>query len=339
MRQKHPFDAAIIGLIVAIAFCATSARGEQPQAATGKVEFKPVGDDSETPELFRLAAHSFDFSQSPIDASDPRLEVANVTFPSPVETPHAANNVVHCEYYRPKVVAAANHEKRPAVVVLHILGGDFALSRLFCCGLAQKNVHALFVYLPYYGPRRAPGVDRRMIDVDPRKTVEGMRQGVLDIRRAAAFLATRPDVDEKQIGVFGISLGGITASLAGAIEPRFAKTCTMLAGGGFAEIAWNSRETSRVKKYWESQGETYDSLAKLVGTIDPVTYGDRIRGRKVLMLNALHDEVVPRQCTDALWKSFGKPPIVWYNAGHYSALRYLFDGIDRTEKFFQPDEK
>ena len=32
----------------------------------------------------------------------------------------------------------------------------------------------------------------------------------------------------------------------------------------------------------------------------------------------------------------GKPRIVWYDAGHISALRYLMEGIIEVTNFFQP---
>ena len=120
------------------------------------------------------------------------LTISTVTFPSPVETKSAANNTVHCEYYRPTTDGPV-----PAVVVLHILGGDFELSRLFCNALAHHGVAALFLKMPYYGPRRAAGDSRRMISHDPRQTVEGMTQAVLDIRRAMAWLESRDEVDAK----------------------------------------------------------------------------------------------------------------------------------------------
>ena len=39
------------------------------------------------------------------------------------------------------------------MIVLHILGADFALSRYFAARLADRGVAALFVKLPYYGER------------------------------------------------------------------------------------------------------------------------------------------------------------------------------------------
>ena len=52
------------------------------------------------------------------------------------------------------------------------------------------------------------------------------------------------------------------------------------------------------------------------------------------MINALHDEVIPRVCTDDLWEAFGRPSIEWYNCGHYSAAVYLLDVLQKTAAFF-----
>ena len=88
--------------------------------------------------------------------------------------------------------------------------------------------------MPYYGERRQPNSKVRMISTDPQETVRGMTQAVKDIRYAAAWLAAQDEVDPAQLGIFGISLGGITASLAATAEPRFVKVCPVLAGGNLS---------------------------------------------------------------------------------------------------------
>ena len=260
------------------------------------------------------------------------MDISLVTFPSPVETAHPENNTVHTEYFRP--LAPGKH---PAVIVLHILGGDFELSRLFCRQLAQNGVAALFLKLPYYGERRPANSEMRMISEDPQTTVANMRQGILDIRRAAAWLCGQDEIDENQLGIFGISLGGITSALASTAEPRFQKICLMLAGGDMAKIAWESPEVKDVRERWAARGGSKEEFYQILKQIDPVTYGDRVRGRKILMLNASNDEVIPKVCTESLWHAFGEPEIVWFDAGHYSAIRYIFDALGRVAKFFQSE--
>jgi hypothetical protein len=56
----------------------------------------------------------------------------------------------------------------------------------------------------------------------------------------------------------------------------------------------------------------------------------------MLMLNARYDEVIPRECTESLWHALGEPEIVWWDAGHYSAARFMLDGLARVTRFFEP---
>ncbi len=300
-----------------------------PPPREGEIHFDLTEKEGTVAELFRMKAHKFPFKQEFQPTSSTAIEISLVTFPSPVETPHAVNNTVHCEYFRP-----LKPGKHPAVVALHILGGDFDLTRLFCRQLAQNGVAAMFLKLPYYGPRRPEGVEVRMISENPNDTIANMRQGILDIRRAAAWLRGQDEVDENQLGIFGISLGGITSALASTAEPRFQKICLMLAGGDMARIAWESPELEDIRSNWLDKGGSKEQFLDLIKQIDPVTYGDRVRGRKILMLNASHDEVIPKVCTESLWHAFGEPEIVWMEAVHYSAMRFIFDALSRVTKFF-----
>lgn len=322
--------AVLVALGFVGAFPATAA--EPARQRTGEVRYQPPMSEDGVPAQFRLPAHVFRFAEEVRSLPRDKVYTSRITFPSPVVTEHENNNTVHCEYYRPANVAAG--EKLPGVVVLHILGGDFPLSRVFCGALAQRRCAALFIKMPYYGPRRQPGVGRRMISPDPEETIAGMRQAILDIRRGRAWLEAQEEIDEAQLGVFGISLGGITAALAGMAEPRFAKICPMLAGGDVAQVAWESPELARVRREWAKKGQSREEIQKLLKQIDPVTYAANLNGREVLMLNASRDEIIPRSCTDSLWEAFGRPRIVWYDAGHISALRYLPEGLHEVSQFF-----
>lgn len=305
-----------------------SVAAEEPKVRAGKAKFVAIGDEK-CPQIFRLDNHEFDYQLEWRDLESPRFELADVTFPSPVKTPHERNNTVHCELYRAKQPG-----KRPAVVVLHILGGDFALARLFCHSLNQGGTTALFLKMPYYGPRREPGVNRRMISENPEETVAGMTQAVLDIRRAAAFLASQEDIDAEQLGIMGISLGGITASLAAEAEPRLQNVLLMLAGGDFPKIAAESTEFKKEREKFLASGRDPTNLLEGVKQVDPLTYGELLRDRRVLMLNAKSDEVIPKACTEALWNAAGQPEIVWFSGGHYTVMRHLPTALIRANQFF-----
>lgn len=300
----------------------------------GEVRFVPTPAESQVAERFRLAEHTFAWEARRMHTVTQTLEVWDVTFPSPVTTPVAANNTVHCEYYRSR-----RSGKRPGVIVLHILGGDFPLSRLFANSLAQHGCDALFVKMPYYGPRRDPSSPRRMVSPDPQETVAGMTQAVLDIRQAAAWLAARPEIDAGQLGIFGISLGGITGSLAAAAEPRLQNVCLLLTGGDIGRVGWQSLELAPVREKFLARGGSFEEFVETVRVVDPVTYAVAARGKRILMLNARSDELISRACTESLWKALGEPQIEWYSGGHYTAIAHVFSALGRVGRFFGEEAK
>lgn len=305
------------------------------QIRRGEFVFHPdAHETTAVPELFRLPQTKYAFELTPLPGMLKDVTVESLTFASPVHTDHEANNTVHCEYYRP-----AAPGRYPGCIVLHILGGDFPLSRTFATALAHRGVASLFVIMPYYGPRHDPNSPVRMVSSDARQTVDGMIQAVKDIRVATAWLAEQPEVDPHQLGIFGISLGGITAALAGEAEPRFTKICPVLAGGCVGAVLWDSHEPHVVeaRRRWEAAGGTRESLQSLIEKVDPATYAELARGRKILMLNATHDEIIPRKCTELLWTDLGKPKIIWYDSGHITAMWHIADALEKVTDFFQPD--
>jgi dienelactone hydrolase len=298
----------------------------------GTVHFVPGGSENSIAEQFRLSRHSFAWQAQRMETVTQTLEVWDVTFPSPVKTPEEINNTVHCEYYRSRAAG-----QRPGVIVLHILGGDFPLARLFANTLAQHGTNALFLKMPYYGPRRDPHSPRRMVSADPRETVEGMTQAVLDIRAATAWLAARPEIEASELGIFGISLGGITAALAATAEPRLKNVCLLLAGGDIGQAGWDSSHMPAVRERWLAQGGTREQFVEIVRTVDPATYAAAAKGKRILMLNARDDEVIPRACTVSLWQKLGEPEIRWYSGGHFSVIRHVFSALLTVGRFFQKE--
>jgi dienelactone hydrolase len=307
---------------------------QKNEVVVGEVEYRVPEGEERVAERFRLPAHRFSYRLERTGEVGNGIAVYELQFPSPFQSPVEANNTVHCEYFLP----AQAQQKVPAVIVLHILGGDFPLARLFCLTFAERGVAALFLKMPYYGPRRPPGETRRMVSAQPEETVLGFTQAVLDIRRATSWLESRPELDGTRLGIFGISLGGITAALAAGCEPRLYNVCLVLAGGDIGRVTWDNPELRPVRQQWEARGGTREQYLELVGVIDPVRYAANVRGRRILMLNAAQDELIPRACTESLWNALGQPEIHWYDGGHYSVARYIVNAMKRTGDFFAASE-
>lgn len=299
----------------------------------GAVAFRPGPEEPSVPERFRLEAAVFSYELEPVLDTN-RYSVSRLRFPSPVTTVDPANNTVHAEFFRP--VGAG--PRRPAVVVLHILGADFPLSRYMAARLADRGVAALFVKLPYYGERRpaSGGLDaKKFLSADIDRTVTAMRQGICDVRRAAAWLATRPEVDPGRLGVAGISLGGIVSSIVVAVDPSIREGAFLLAGGDLSTILWQMPEGEAFRARWVESGRTLADLKALTDPFDPLAYASRLKGKRVFMMAGKVDEVIPPASARALWETAGRPRILWYDCGHYSAVGFLLPGIRRTVEFFE----
>lgn len=283
-------------------------------------------------DRFRTDPAAFDWRMEPRLASA-SFRVFELQFPSPVTTDTPANNTVHCEYYRP-----LRDGRAPAVLVLDIMDGSMRVARLAASRLAAAGCHALIVQMPYYGPRRPANTHWLMDQVNQRPAllVEAITQAVKDIRRAAAWLAVRGDVDPARIGICGISMGGFAAALTAAVDGRFPRVAFLLAGGDLpAVLTGSAREVRPFRDAVAKRGWSDQKLRDFLAPIDPLTYAARLRTASVLMLNARNDEIVPAAAAEALAKA-ADARIVWYDATHYSMLLHLLDVMERLGNHFAP---
>ncbi len=216
----------------------------------GTVAFTPLGDQKDVPRDYRLEPHRFDFELTPKrDVPVSTIEIFELRFPSPVESPHKENNTVYAEYYRPRQGTAL-----PGVIVLDITGGDQSLSRMISRHLAQKGIAALFVQMAYYGPRRPPGSSARLLSTDLEQSFAAVRQTVLDLRRAAAWLESRPEIDKKRLGIMGTSLGSFMATLTAEMEPKLGRLAVLLGGADFVDGYWDHPQAAKYRKLFEAIG-------------------------------------------------------------------------------------
>jgi CubicO group peptidase (beta-lactamase class C family)/cephalosporin-C deacetylase-like acetyl esterase len=303
-----------------------------PAVEKGTVRFEPVGDQKNVPERYRLQAHQFDYRMEQIRALPlSGLDVYHLTFPSPVESPCKENNTVHAEYYRPRV-----RGKFPCVIVLDITGGDQSLSRTIATHLAQNRIGGLFVQMAYYGPRRPQGSRLRLLSTNIPRTFAAIRQTVLDLRRAAAWMAGRPEIDAAQLGIMGTSLGSFMAALTGEMEPRLGRVAVLLGGGGFVDGYYNHPQAKAARLAWEAVGGSKAKAVQFFAPIDPITCAANLREHDLLILAAKRDDIVPPRMAEALWKASGRQKIVWFNCTHYGAIIYLVPALDHLVKHFGP---
>ena len=293
--------------------------------------FAPLDDQKDTPKRYRLAAGKYRYElEKKRDLPAIGISIHHLTFPSPVKTATVENNTVHAEYYRP-----TGKGPFPAVIVLDITGGNQMLSRHLATHFAANGIAALFVQMAHYGPRRPAGSKLRLMSPNLAQTTAGVTQTVLDLRVAAAWLASRPEIDPKQLGIMGTSLGSFLAALTGEMEPRLHRVGVLLGGGGFID-GYAAHPTAKPYfQLWKTFGGNLDGLKKAFEPIDPLTCAANLKQRDLLILAASRDEIVPPAMARMLWEASGKQKIAWFDATHYSAAMHIADAMERLVDHFR----
>src|SRR6266446_1692549 len=231
-------------------------RPTPPAEDRATVRFQPAGQDN-LPERYRLASCQFACAlQRKGDQQSSGIELYHLTFPSPIKTSCPENNTVHADYYRPKGTGPF-----PCVIVLDILAGNEKVARVCASTLAQNGIGGLFVSLPYYGQRRPAGSRLRFLSYDVEHTTAAVRQAVLDLRCATAWMESRPEIDGRRLGIMGTSLGSFLAALTAEMEPKLGRVVVLLGGGGFVDGYYDDSRASAYRKMWEATGGTKEAVA------------------------------------------------------------------------------
>lgn len=325
---------AVASSLACLLLVGAAGAAEKSAVEKGKARFEPVGDQKDVPERYRLDAHTFEWEMClKKDLPGSKVVVYDVRFPSPVESKTPENNTVHAEYYRPR-----GEGKFPCIIVLDITAGDQSLSRTISTVLAQNDIACLFVQMAYYGPRRPKGSSLRLLSPNVAQTVEAIRQTVLDIRRATAWMESRPEIDGKRLGILGTSLGSFIAALSGEMEPKLGRVAVLLGGGNLVDAYYNDERAAPARKVYEALGGTKEKLQKMIAPVDPITCAANLKQRKLLIIAAKRDEIVPPRAATALWEASGKQKIVWYDCTHYGAALFFPSALRHVRQHFGAEE-
>lgn len=224
----------------------------------------------------------------------------------------------------------------PAVLVFPILAGSHVVSE----GLAKALVRRGFAVLR---------VERRAIfpedetTADPRVPAERLRHAIIDGLRLIDWLATDARIDPDRLGTAGVSLGGIMAATLMGLDARIRSGFFVMAGGGLAEILYDSRERP-VRAFRDRVLETLprpsreaflEALRPHTLPLDPLTHAAQVDPRHVLLVSGRFDRVVPPERTEALWEGFGRPTWRRFPAGHYQLFPFFWWAAARGAEHLQ----
>jgi hypothetical protein len=247
------------------------------------------------------------------------LSEFTVTFPSAIVTRFPENNVVPLRILLP----AQRDKPLSAVVILHYLGAtDLRVERELAIELADKNIGAVIVTLPYHLGRTPAGYHSGQLAIqpDPRTLVDTMVQSVLDVRRAIDFLQTRPEFDHQHIGIAGTSLGSLVSILSYAVDPRVTTGAFMLGGIDLAHIVWHSSRVVEVRENLRRRGFTEAKLRAVLASIEPGNYLGSRKSGAAFVVGGKYDTVIPPEDTRKLIAALPSSKVLWLDTGHYGGI-------------------
>ena len=265
-------------------------------------------------ERFYAVPHTGDFG----------FDGGRLTFPSALETPHAANNTVHARFF------PAEGARRRAVVVLPQWNAGpedhMALARL----LARFGISALRLSLPYHDARMPPELHRAdyIVSANVGRTVQVCRQAVLDARRAVDWLESQ---GYERIGILGTSLGSCLAMLTAAHDKRLVAAALNHISVYFADVVWEGLSTAHVRAGLDGSIDL-ERLRALWMPISPAPFVARMRATRTLLVYARYDLSFPVRLSRRLVGDFRRagldPEVLVLPCGHYSTGIAPFSWLD-----------
>ncbi len=208
---------------------------------------------------------------------------------------------------------------RPWLVCVHGYRMGFPLADFIGFPAAwfhhELGLNVAFPVLPLHGPRKI-GVRTGdgFLSGDYLDTIHLQAQAVWDIRRLVAWLRLE---DAQPIGVYGLSLGGYTATLLASLEDDLACAIAGIPATDYVGL------TRWVVPAWllalaEYAGVTLDRVEQVVRVISPLAFAPRVPWDRRFLYAATADRLVPPATVCALWEHWGRPRLDWYEGSHTS---------------------
>ena len=308
----------------------------------------------------------YDYKKMEIDAKedfleeDDKIKKYRIQYKSIVETPYPEANNVIGYLFVPK-----ERKTNSALIFLHGMG-DRNLVPLswFPKKFAENGIPSFLMILPFHFERTPKGMKsgKKVLLDDMPDTIKDFQQSVIDTRTSMDFLIQK-GLSNVEFTLMGVSFGGMVSTITAGVDGRIKKTVLVITGGNFRYITWKSLATKMLRKKYEMESNTdvygctekkcieaHKDYFKYMHSLktpedldkvpykkecflfDPLTFAHFLKNRKVVMYNAIFDEIIPKKSSDLLWEEMGKPERHMLFADHITSIFYkkslLKRGVD-----------
>jgi dienelactone hydrolase len=273
---------------------------------------------------------SDDFYALP-EISDYNLIGDQLTWTSAIETPSIENNLAHGRFFPAKT---RNGKRSTRAVVVLPQWNAQAESHVEACRIFNMiGMSALRLTLPYHQQRKPADLERadHLVSTSVGRTIQSMRQAVLDTRAAVRWLKNE---GYEKIGILGTSVGSCISFLAFAHEPDLAAGAFNHVSGYVADVVWHGLSTAHVRAGL-AQHLSLDELRNFWSPISPFPFMSRLQSmghRPMRFIVARYDLTFPIELSQqaiAEARRLELPlDIVWLPCGHYTTGEMPWKAID-----------
>ena len=274
-----------------------------------------------------------------------------VEFATALPTAYPSLGAARGDYFQPN-----GGKTVPLVILLHGIGDQSAIPCIFLArALANRGIASFVLYLPVHTRRMTPDIKRRFPWLSDAEWREHYRISVVNARQVIDWAEKQPGIDKRQIGLIGISFGGIISAITMGVDKRIKSGVLIVMGGNAAKMTQLSRRKS-TREHYEMTEERYresqETYARYLAEVarqglekvkppqeaflsDALTYASLLQDRRIYMINARWDDAVPREATLEFWEACGRPEISWFPTAHASLWVYYPVIRRRISRFLQ----
>ncbi len=237
---------------------------------------------------------------------------------SPVSSGFAENDVARMRWF-----IGPKGPQAPTAIVLHALmsASDIGYRRL-ATWFHSRGWNMLFPHLPFHYSRVPRGYRNGALAISANlpRNAETLRQGVVELRQAMAFLRANGC---SEFGLMGTSYGGWTASLLSFVEPEFRFIALIQPIVDIEHAIWDNPVAVSIRRILAMQGIERGASLRHSHLSSPMHGRPHAPADRILIVGGVYDTVTPSAGLRSLSDVWTGSRFIEVRQGHFghAALR------------------
>lgn len=247
---------------------------------------------------------------------------------------HARSRRIQTVYARR--IRPSGAAERPRLLYIHgYMQPETPVEELTLLSAMARRLDMEIVHMqpPYHGrrkPRSSPYDGERFWTADLVRSVEAMRQTLLDAR---TLLSVMLDESPAPVGVAGISLGGAFSAILACLEPRFDFAAPFIAHMDMGALLRDAPVLSAMRKDLARFGWAPRDFGAFFTRIGWDELTPLIPTERLLLFAAEKDHFFDPEVLRAMWLRWGEPEIHWYPTSHMGFIPHMPGAVGQLRRF------